>query len=122
LFLMRLVRDHIGLVSWLALVALALNLALSFGHFHAGSPGPKTLMTAAGPANGDQPRHHDDGLPDDPCPICMASFALANSLAAAPPLLPQSIAQVLVDRAAEPVLAFAGQPKAAFRSRAPPSS
>jgi hypothetical protein len=120
---MRVIRDHIGLGSWLALVALALNLALSFGHFHAvGGHEVEILVAAVAPSDGGQTGHHDDGLAGDYCPICMAAVALANSLTAAPPQLPHAVAYTLVVRAAEPVLALAEQSKAAFRSRAPPIS
>lgn len=120
---MRLFRDHIRQGSWLALIALVINLGLSFGHIHAISGGQRNaLVVAVAAADGGQPGQHDDGLADDRCPICMAASAFGNALAAAAPALPHPVAHVLVDRAVEPTLAFVEQPKAAFRSRAPPIS
>jgi hypothetical protein len=120
---MRLFRDHIRLGSLLALMALALNLALSFGHIHAiGGNQRNALVAAVAPSDGGRTGHHDDGLADDRCPICMAASAIGNALAATPPALPHPVAYVLVDRTVEPALAFVEQPKAAFRSRAPPIS
>jgi hypothetical protein len=120
---MRLFRDHIGLGSWLALIALALNLALSFGHFHAIGGGQRNaLLATVAPSDDGRTGHHNDGLADDRCPICTAAGAIATALAAAAPALPYPVAYLLVDRAVEPTLAFAEQPKAAFQSRAPPIS
>ena len=120
---MRLFRDNIGLGSWLALIALALNLALSFGHIHAIRGIQRSaLIAAVVPPDSGQTGHHDDGLADDRCPICMASSAIGSALAAAAPALPHPVAYALVDRAIEPTLAFVEQPTAAFQSRAPPLS
>jgi hypothetical protein len=52
----------------------------------------------------------------------MAASAIGNALAATAPALPHPVAYVAVDRMVEPTLAFVEQPKAAFRSRAPPIS
>jgi hypothetical protein len=115
---MRLVRDHIGLGSWLALMALALNLALSFGHNHA-SGGDQRNGVAVAIALSGAPKtgHHRD-----PCPICVATAAMGQAFASAAPALPHPVVQLLVDRAAEPVIIFVGQMRAAFQSRAPPMS
>ena len=120
---MRLFRDHIRLGSWFALIALALNLVLSFGHIHViGGHERNALVTVVEKSDGGQTGHHNDGLADDRCPICMAASAIGTALAASAPVLPHPVAYVLVDRAVEPTIAFVEQPKAAFRSRAPPIS
>ena len=120
---MRLFRDHIGLGSWLALIALTLNLALSFGHIHAiGGHERNALVAAVASSDGGKTGHHDDGLVDDRCPICMAASAIGNALAATAPALPHPVAYAWVDRAIEPTLAIVERPQAAFRSRAPPIS
>ena len=120
---MHLVRNHIGFGSWLALIALALNLALSFGHIHAIGCGQRNgLVAAVAPSDGGQTGRHGDGLADDRCPICMASSAIANGLASVPPALAHPIAYILVDRPALPAIAFLETPRAAFQSRAPPLS
>jgi hypothetical protein len=120
---MRLFRDHLGLGSWLALTALALNLALSFGHYHwSGGDRRLVLAVAVASSDGGDSGHRDDGFGDDRCPICMATAAIGTAFSAAAPSLPHPVAHVLVDRAAGPVRVLVGQLKAAFQSRAPPVS
>ena len=115
---MRLFRDHIGLGSWLALMALALNLALSFGHNHAsGGDRRNGPAVAVAPSDAGKTGHHHD-----PCPICVATAAIGQAFASAAPALPHPLVHLLVDRAAEPVIICIGQMKAAFQSRAPPMS
>ena len=115
---MRLFRDHIGLGSWLALMALALNLALSFAHNHAsGGDQRNGLAVAVAPSDAPKTGHHHD-----PCPICVATAAMGQAFASAAPALPHPLVHRLVDRAAEPVIICIGQMKAAFQSRAPPMS
>ena len=54
-------RDYVRQGSLLALIELALNLALSFGHFHAiGGASRNALVSAL-------TGHHDGGLTDDRC-------------------------------------------------------
>jgi hypothetical protein len=119
---MRLFRNNIGLGAWLALISLTLNIALSFGHVHAiGGNQRYEHVSAVTLSHGSQTGHHDDGLANDLCPVCMASLALAKAMAPTPPALPHPIASVLVDPATEPVLAFE-LPRAGFQSRAPPIS
>jgi len=119
---MRLFRDHIGLGSWLALIALALNLVLSFGHIH-GVVGHErnVLLVGVVPSDSGQTGHHD-GLANDQCPICMAAAAMGNAFASAPPMLLHPTVDLLIDRAVDPTYAFAEQPRAAFEPRAPPIS
>ena len=122
---MRWFRDHVRHGSWLALVALAINLAVAFGHVHAldgsvSERGP-TAITAA--ANGDRSQHHPaDGQADYLCPICMAATAMAKGLASTPPALPLEFANVSIDRTIGPVLVLVEPPRAAFQSRGPPIS
>jgi hypothetical protein len=116
-------RDHIRQGSLLALIALALNLALSFGHIHAIGGGQRNgLVAAVAPSDGGRTGHDDNGLADDRCPICMGASALANALASAPPALAHPSAYTLADGTAQPVVAFFESPRAAFQSRAPPVS
>jgi hypothetical protein len=116
-------RDHIRQGSWLALIALALNLALSFGHIHAIGGGQHNgLVAAVAPSDDGQTGHHDGGLADDCCPICMGASAIAKALASAPPALAHPSAFTLVDSTAPPVVAFFESARAAFQSRAPPVS
>jgi hypothetical protein len=124
---MRWFRDNVRHGSWLALLALVVNLGLSFGHFHATDgkfvENGLISLVAAMSSNHDrtQGQPSDTGA-DDLCPICTAVLAMANALASAPPLLLVEFAGLDVDLPIEPRLVFAERPTAAFQSRGPPIS
>ena len=124
---MRWFRSTIRQGTWLALIALAINLGLSFGHFHAieGKVSGRGIVAAASiasPDDGQKQGTHDDGHADDLCPICMAATAMGNALASTPPALPLEFAAVSIDRTIEPVLLLVEPPRAAFQPRGPPIS
>lgn len=124
---MRWFRDTLRQGSWLALIALAINLGLSFGHVHAidGGASGRGTATAASIASSDHSHkqgHPDHDHADDLCPICMAATSMASALASAPPTLPSKFAHVTIDRTIEPVFALVEPPPAAFQSRGPPIS
>jgi hypothetical protein len=123
---MRWFRDHIRHGSWLALIALAVNLGLSFGHIHAidgkrAGHGLASLVATVASTDSGQ-GHHDDSQADDLCPICMAATAIGNVVASAPPALPQQFTDASIDRTIESDLAVPKPPRAAFQSRGPPIS
>jgi hypothetical protein len=122
---MRWIRDNIGQGAWLALMALVINLGLSFGHVHAivgeRSEHVASMVAHHGKTQGQtNSGHPDGGQADYLCPICTAAAAMASPLASPPPALPVEFAFVTIDRGIAPVLAVAQPPTAAFRSRAPP--
>ncbi len=122
---MRWFRDNVRHGSWLALVAIAINLALSFGHIHvAGQVSDRGLIAAVLGASdhGQTPSHPDSPLADDLCPICLASSAIANAIASTPPTLPLQLDATVVDRPIALVRVAVTQPRAAFQSRGPPLS
>src|SRR5712672_2408308 len=101
---MKWFRSNIKHGSRLALFALAIQFALSFGHFH-GGVAQAAPAVQSGSANGlslpdtvsedaqQQPASNHDKQEGDVCAIC-AVLALANTmLFAAPPvlLLPQAV-------------------------------
>ena len=133
-------RSNIKHGSRLALLALALQFVLSFGHFHEDAAQAAAVQavtaqpdvnsnpasTAADPADQSarQPgsHHESDGHAGDRCAIC-AVIALAGTvLFATPPVLPlpQAIALPTLTTDAEFVHLNSAYP--AFRSRAPPVS
>jgi hypothetical protein len=119
---MRWFRKHIGHGSWLALVALAINFSLAFGHIHAldGASSEHGLLRLV---TGDQsPNHPAAPHSDYLCPICMAATAIGHALASSPPALPVEFAQVEIDRAVDVDVAIPKPPRAAFQSRGPPIS
>jgi hypothetical protein len=123
---MRWFRNHIGHGSWLALVALAINFTLAFGHVHAldGGQSEHPLVLALGAADSGQSQDRPANHPDDYlCPICMAVAIMGNALAATPPAaLPIDLAEVKIDRAVDQLLSAPRSPRANFQSRAPPIS
>ena len=139
---MKWFRSNIRHGSRLALVALAVQLALSFGHFHGGTAqaapaiqsGP--ALSGASYAKGlpaadagsefarQQPAPDQDRgqQPSDPCAIC-AVIALANTVMfAAPPLLllPQAIE--LLHQTTDAEFVHLNSAHVAFQPRAPPAS
>ena len=123
---MRWFRNTIRQGTWLALIALAMNLGLSFGHFHAidgkaSGHGISAALSIASPDDGQKHGTPDDSHADYLCPICMAATAMANALASTPPALPLEFAPVSIDRTIEPVL-LVELPRAAFQPRGPPVS
>ena len=132
---MKWLRSNIKHGSRLALFALALQFALSFGHFHAGAalaaPAMQSglakgvsIVDAVGEDAQQQPpsNHDSDRQPSDTCAIC-AVLALANAmLFATPPLLllPQAIEILHLSTDAEFI--HLNSARVAFQPRAPPLS
>jgi hypothetical protein len=118
------VRAHSKFGAILALFALALQLGLSFGHFHrAALPSDAAGLHAVVDAAANAHRHPaPDGLSPDDCDIC-ASIVLAGTAvhAVAPALaVPVAFAPAVVvspARVATPVAR-----RVAFNPRAPPSA
>jgi hypothetical protein len=109
--------------SWLALIALAFQLAVSFGHVHL--DGVRIVSKAAAVG---QPSHTAQSLPaqqpgdkDDYCAICASLYLAANSFVPLPPPLPVPLlpsSEILhIDYGA--ALSVAPR-RLAFQSRAPP--
>jgi hypothetical protein len=125
---MRWFRDNLGQGSWFALLALTINLALSFGHFHAFdgkvvSGGLiATIAAAANSDDGSKPNHPPEGHVDVLCPICVAASAMAHALAPTPPAVPVEFASVAITHTRPVIVARVEPPPAAFRSRGPPLS
>jgi hypothetical protein len=125
---MRWFRKHIGHGSWLALIALAINFTLAFGHVHALDGGqcqhPLVQALGAGDSGQSQSQHHPANHPDDYlCPICMAVAIMGNALASTPPAaLLIELAEVRIDRTVDQLHSAPRSPRAGFQSRAPPIS
>jgi DUF2946 family protein len=135
---MKWFRKHIKPGSRLALFALAIQFALSFGHFHgvAAQAAPAIqaglsqanlayIGTVAAPeaAQKQVPSTPDtDQQPADACAICAVIALAGNVLFATPPvlLLPQAVELLYLTTDAEFV--HLGSVHPAFQSRAPPIS
>jgi hypothetical protein len=116
-------RSNIKHGSRLALLALAIQFALSFGHFHGIAAQAAPAIQQVQQASQQSPSNQDsDHQPTDPCAIC-AVMALANAvLFASPPvlLLPQAVEFLYLTTDAEFV--HLDHASVAFQPRAPPAS
>ena len=132
-------RKHVKTGSRLALFALAIQFALSFGHFH-GEVGPAAPTLQAGSADANlaiaatlavqgtpaeavqQPSNHDSDRHSSDCAICAVLSLANNFMFATPPLLelPQAVELLHLTIGAE--FAHLGSLHHAFQSRAPPVS
>jgi hypothetical protein len=89
---MKWFRSNIKQGSRLALLALALQFGLSFGHFHAGAAQYDISDAVAQPAPLPAAQHDSDHHPSEDCATC-AVISLAKSVLLAPPpvlLLPHA--------------------------------
>jgi hypothetical protein len=115
-------RSNIQHGSRLALVALAIQFALSFGHFHGiAAQAAPSISQAAQPQ---QPASDNDSdrQPSDGCAIC-AVMAMANAVTfATPPLLLLPQAVEFSHLAADAELVRLNAVRVAFQPRAPPIS
>lgn len=135
---MKWFRKHVKHGSRLALIALAIQFALSFGHFHAVAapaiwasqtqadldhpPVPAAPHATGQIAQQPQPSNHDTDQPAEPCAIC-AVISLANSLVfSTPPLLLLPQAVQLLQLTTDAAFAHLNSVHPAFQSRAPPAS
>jgi hypothetical protein len=125
---MKWVRAHIKHGSRLALLALAIQFVVSFGHFHGTSAQAEpaiAAVTTQSAIGADQSRpgsSQDSDQPTDICAIC-AVMALANAaLFSAPPLLllPEAVEFLYLTTDAEFV--HLNSARIAFQPRAPPAS
>ena len=134
-------RKHLKHGSRLALFALAIQFALSFGHFHGraaqAAPAIQTGLSDADlaiattlatqgtdpDAAQQQPSNHDtDRQGTEACAICAVISLANNFLFATPPLLelPQAVELLHLTTGAE--FTHLGSLHPAFQSRAPPAS
>jgi hypothetical protein len=132
---MKWFRSNIKHGTRLALLALALQFGLSFGHFHAGAaqaalavqpvaaqsdvvPAPPDAVDPSAPAS-----HNDsDQHPGEDCAIC-AIIALARTLLfAAPPELRLPQAAAFLHRVTDAAFVDLNPVGVAFQPRAPPTS
>ena len=136
---MKWFRKHIRHGSRLALFALAIQFALSFGHFHGevarAAPALQagladanlaiaaTLAVQEAPAEAvQQPSNHDTDRHSSDCAICAVLSLANNFLFAAPPLLELPQAAELLHLTTGAEFAHLGSLHPAFQSRAPPVS
>lgn len=116
-------RKHIEQGSRLALLALAVQLVLSFGHVHVdvarAAPGPVVAQVAL-PGADHAPAHSHS--PADFCAICAVMAMTGTALVSAPPvlLLPQATDLLRAITTAE--FLHLGHANAPFQPRGPPAT
>jgi DUF2946 family protein len=134
-------RNNVRTGSRLALFALAIQFALSFGHFHGevarAAPAVQTGLTdadlaiaatlathgTASEAAQQQPSGHDTGhQPANACAICAVLSLANNFLFATPPLLELPRAVELLYLTTDAEFAHLGSLHPPFQPRAPPAS
>src|SRR5215467_7584268 len=127
---MRWLRSRLRPASWLALLALAMQFALSFGHVHlhggqrsslvpfvlqwALQPTIPSLYAPADPAS-DEP-----GLAGDFCTVCSVLQVAGSAVTPAAPALPLPDALGRIARDASFDVTSAASPHLLFQARAPP--
>ena len=123
---MRWFRQQVRQGSLLALLALAINLALSFGHIHFdtahGERATPSLLLSAIVHDDNGQKGKLDGHPDDICPICVARAALGTAMVATPPSLPVEFASATIEHSSALQFALIEPRRLAFYSRGPPLS
>ena len=112
-------------VGWLALFALALQLALSFGHIHhhESSAAHLTIAVGTAPHSSSVPASSNDDDDDDDahCAICWSMTLAGTAILPVPPivLLPRSVEAMTIRWVAIAITAVARH--TSFQPRAPPA-
>jgi hypothetical protein len=103
--------------AWVALLALALQLGLSFGHVHGIATAGSVAALAASAAPSETGDHSDDY-----CATCAVLALLTGGQTATAPVVVPPLALASADITIALQTARTGTPRAAFNSRAPPRS
>jgi hypothetical protein len=121
---MKWFRFHSGAGTALALFALVLQLAVSFGHLHLHdilSSHQSGILAFKDTARGQtvSPASDQQTAPDELCAICAGMAMLSSGVAAAPPAIAvPAFAQIASD---ENTASFAAvRVRSSFQARAPP--
>lgn len=123
-------RSKVRFGARLALFALALQLALSFGHVHAEDLVPSataaTHATAAGqqsgaPTDPSAPAHRSDGA-DDICAVCALMQLVSTSVPAQAPVLAVPTRLAPIEHPTPAGAPWTAVPRPLFQARAPPTA
>jgi len=109
--------------SWLALFALALQLALSFGHVHVSgiaTPAVKVAGTHAPSSSPGSPPAHPADDADDYCAICATIYLASTTFLPPAVRLPVFFVWRPVEHVVTTTTIFAAPRRTFFQSRAPP--
>ncbi len=120
---MRWFRTNRQFGTRLALIAVALQLLLTFGHVHALlANGAGTTVSARQSGAAAPPDQGHKGSADFHCPICaLIQLSAASAPSVAPELPLPTVTDFVMLRPRTDVAAAIG-PQASFRARAPPAA
>jgi hypothetical protein len=121
-------RSNAGACTRVALFALAIQMAVSFGHMHADDLGlvPSSAadqsrltsaQTPAAPA-----KHNGSSPPGDYCPICASMALLATGIPALPPILTVPLPIARLWASPTPIYGLSPRFSLSFQARAPPAA
>jgi hypothetical protein len=118
---MRWIRAKLRAGAGVALFALTVQIALSFGHIHLGNVQHASAIASTGTLpSGSTPTQHPLGDADDYCAICATIHLSATSFLTQPPQLPVPFLSRPVEHFdCVAVISFSPR-RAPFQSRAPP--
>jgi hypothetical protein len=123
---MRWFRANAKFGGRLALFALALQIALSFGHIHRediyGPARATAAIAAAAVADNSAPSDRSSKHSDDYCAICATMSLLGSSFVATAPQLPLPVVSHFIDHVDRVAAIFVPTRRASFQSRAPPAA
>jgi Protein of unknown function (DUF2946) len=127
---MKWFRSNIRTGARLALLALLVQFALSFGHIHGFAPQAASATQSVSPAdraNGKTqpqpaPVKHDSDQTNDVCAICVVMAMASTVLFSAPPILLLPDAVEILHRITDAEFAHLRSAGTAFQPRAPPAS
>ena len=124
---MKWFRSNIRTGARLALLALLVQFALSFGHVHGLVPPAASATQSVAPADHaakpqPAPGKHDGDQTNDVCAICAVMAMASTMLFSAPPILQLPEAVAILHRITDAEFAHLKSAGTAFQPRAPPAS
>ena len=122
------VHGHRRRGAYLALAALLLQIAISFGHVDLDGAAGAEHLTLHGPhkavvaKSSQQAPAQNNGGDDGYCPICASIFMVSTSFVSAPPQLPVPDGFERIKHSVSVARGVFTPLRVAFRSRAPPAA
>src|SRR5262249_50373279 len=108
---------------WVALLALAIQLGLSFGHVHGlNGEHPAAVWTAAIDGNSSSAPQNDADHDDDYCAICAVLAMLSGAQTASAPVIAVPVLSAPIAKLSSATPIRSEPVRIAFRSRAPPQA
>ena len=114
--------------AYLALAALALQIALSFGHVHLPVVGAGPHVATAAPHNtaiaqaSQRGPAKNSGDDDDYCAICASIFLVSTSFVSEPPKMPVPLGFERIEHSFAVARGIVAPRRVPFQSRAPPAA